>query len=114
MGKGNIEIDYDEIEDILYISKSSEKSKFSIDISTPQGDIVIDFDHKGLVTGIEMFNASKHFPLVDNKKIEKVDFNINYGHKWLSIQLLFYIPGINQPLITNIYSPYNKEVIINA
>ena len=41
-------IDYDEEEDILFLSKGN-KVKQSIDI----GDFILDIDHKGNVTGIE-------------------------------------------------------------
>lgn len=113
MGEGNTEIDYDSDEDILYLGKN-EKVKFSIDISIPKGDIIIDFDHNGLVNGIEIFNASQHFPSAKGKfnEIKDVNLNVNYGVKWLLIQLLLYIPGIEQPLTSNIYSPYNKELIV--
>lgn len=114
MGERNIEIDYDADEDILYIAKSAEKVKFSVDISIPKGDIVIDFDYRGLISGIEIFNASAHFPLAEGKfsEIKQASLNVNYGPRWLLIQLSFHIPGIEQPLTTNIYSPYNKRLIL--
>ena len=59
----NVKISYDEIEDIFYLGING-KTKFSIDLALPLGDIIVDVGFDGKVNGIEIFNASKFFSLM--------------------------------------------------
>ena len=68
----NMEVIYDEVEDIFYIGKK-EKSKFSIDLALLSGDVVVDIGSDGLVKGIEIFNASTFFSLV-KEELTKITF----------------------------------------
>jgi len=85
MAKVNTKISYDEEEDILSLSKS-RKVKASIDI----GDFVIDIDHKGFVTGIEILNASENLKLSEEqlKDIQKASMAITYKPNYVYISLV--------------------------
>lgn len=84
MAKNNTKIDYDDEDDILFIAKA-RKVKSSVDI----GDFIIDIDHKGFVSGIEILNASKHLSISSNKlkDIQKASMKVSYHPKQIYITL---------------------------
>lgn len=65
MEKEDIKVDYDKEEDMFRLFRIGSKIKFSLDIELPRGDIVIDFDFNGKVVGLEFFNASSYFPILN-------------------------------------------------
>lgn len=81
-------IKYDKEEDILWLSKG-RKVKTSIDV----GDFVIDVDHKGFITGIEILNASLNLKLTEEQlnKIKKASMSVTYkpNHAYISLMLSF-------------------------
>jgi len=85
MAKVNTKMIYDEEEDILFLSKS-RKVKASIDI----GDFVIDIDHNGFVTGIEILNASENLKLLKEqlKELQKASMAVTYKPNYVYISLV--------------------------
>ncbi|MBN2052502.1 DUF2283 domain-containing protein [Candidatus Woesearchaeota archaeon] len=77
---------YDSEEDILSLTKGV-KVKSSMDI----GDFVIDIDHEGFISGIEILNASQNLGIEEEqlKTIEEASMNITYkpGHVLISLLL---------------------------
>ena len=59
--------EYDAVSDSLAIQVASKKSSFSIE----NGEVVIDFDAKKEVVGIEFMNASKLLSLIAQKEVSK-------------------------------------------
>src|SRR3989344_6032369 len=108
MEKEDIEVNYDSEEDMLSISKAGARVKFSFDISLPNGDIVIDYDFKGLVVGVEFFNAMNYFPMLDKisdfSKL-KANLNVQYGPNWAQIKYELYSPSFKQPISSLINAP---------
>ncbi len=85
MAKLNTKIIYDEEEDILFFSKG-RKVKASIDI----GDFIIDVDTNGLVSGIEILNASKNLNVSEEqlKSLQNASMSITYKPNYVYIYLV--------------------------
>lgn len=83
-------INYEEEEDILCLSKG-KKIKESLDI----GDFVIDIDMAGLVSGIEILNASENLKLTSEqlKQIEKASMQVIYKPNHAYIYLIMQFKG---------------------
>tara|TARA_Y100000310_G_C20668093_1_gene808735 strand:+ start:1310 stop:1657 length:348 start_codon:yes stop_codon:yes gene_type:complete len=81
MAEVNTKMMYDEEEDILSLSRGRE-IKASVDI----GDFIIDIDHQGFVTGLEVLNASSNLN-VNLKNLKKVLMNITYKPNYVYIFL---------------------------
>ena len=66
---------YDNEENILSLSKG-KKVKASIDI----GDFIIDIDHNGFITGIEILNASQNLNITEEQlqNLKEASMNITY------------------------------------
>jgi uncharacterized protein YuzE len=113
MAEKNIEVDYDNEEDIMHISREGDKVKFSFDIELPNGDIVVDFGFDGRVVGLEFFDASGYFPFLKNIKENKIraKMSVQYGANWAQINYEIMVPG-EKPIVKEIISPYNKELIL--
>lgn len=108
-------IDYDADEDIFSLFRKGNKVKFSYDISLPRGDIVVDYDFRGQVVGIEFFNASSYFPLLKKVSIFTQisgDFKVQYGPQWAQISYEIYFPGEKKPISNFIAAPYSKKLIL--
>jgi len=77
-----------EEEDILFLSKE-KKVKASIDV----GDFIIDIDHSGFVTGIEILNASENLNITENqlKEIQEASMVVTYkpNHVYIHLIMLF-------------------------
>ncbi|MFH1585192.1 MAG: DUF2283 domain-containing protein [archaeon] len=113
MENENVKVSYDAENDMFSIFKKGHKSKFSIDISLPKGDIIIDVGFNGQIVGLEFFNASDYIPLLKNIGDEKVNakMSVQYGKDWAEIYYEISIPG--KPIVSNrIISPYNKQLIL--
>ena len=104
-------ISYDEIEDIFYLGKG-EKVKFSIDLALPSGDVVVDVGFDGLVKGIEIFNASAFFSIVQKElqKIKNANLDIVYSPSYVAVNINLEIK--NEVVKSNIIVPYNKNLIL--
>jgi len=107
----NVEISYDEIEDILYLGKKGNV-KSSIDLALPSGDVVVDVGFDGLIKGIEIFDASKFFSVVQEemKKVKKADFKIVYSPSYVVVSMSLEVK--NEVVKNNIIVPYNKRLIL--
>lgn len=81
-------IDYDEENDILFIS-DGEKVKASLDI----GDFVLDVSHNNLICGIEVMDASENLGINKEalKGIESVKMSVTYktNHIYVLLMLSF-------------------------
>lgn len=79
---------YDDEEDILSLSRGREV-KASIDI----GDFVIDVDHKGFITGIEILNASQNLNITEDqlKNLKQASMNVTYkpNHVYIFLVMQF-------------------------
>jgi uncharacterized protein YuzE len=75
MATKNAKMSYDSEEDILSLSKGI-KVKASIDI----GDFIIDVDHRGLIVGLEILNASQNIGLKEEflKSLEQASMQVTY------------------------------------
>ena len=115
MEKENIEISYDKEENIISLFKAGAGVKFSFDISLPNGDVVIDYGFNGLIVGMEFFNASDYFPILnkikDVKKLKAV-MNVRYGPNWAQIAYALYSSEMKEPIVSFINAPYSKKLIL--
>ena len=88
MAEVNTKMIYDDEEDILSLSRGREV-KASIDI----GDFVIDVEHKGFITGIEILNASKNLNITEKqlKNLEQASMNVTYkpNHVYIFLVMQF-------------------------
>jgi len=78
-------ISYIDTVDILMLSKE-KKVKVSIDV----GDFIIDIDHEGFVTGIEILNASESLGLTIEqlKSIEEGSMSVTYKPNYVNISII--------------------------
>lgn len=85
MAKINTKIIYDEEEDILFLSKG-RKVKASIDV----GDFIIDVDTSGLISGIEILNASENLKISEGqlKELREVSMSVTYKPNCAYIYLI--------------------------
>ena len=106
----NVEISYDKVEDILYLGKEG-KVKFSIDLALPSGDIVIDIGFDGLVKGLEIFNASKFFSLMQEelKKVKSAELKIVYSPSYVAVSISL---DAKNKVSSNIIVPYNRKLVL--
>jgi len=113
MAKKNVKVNYDEDSDMISLFLEDSRSKFSVDISLPKGEIIIDFGFNGQIVGLEFFNASNYFPFLKNLKGEKIKANlkVQYGKEWAEINYEIFTQGA-KPVSNIIISPYNKELIL--
>ncbi|MBI4146633.1 DUF2283 domain-containing protein [Candidatus Woesearchaeota archaeon] len=63
--------DYDDDSDSLSIQLSGRKSSFSID----NGELIVDFDSKKEVVGVEFLNASRILSIISKKDITREALN---------------------------------------
>ena len=115
MAKENIRIDFDRENDIISLFRNGKKSKFSLDFDLPKGDVVIDYGFNGEIVGLEVFNASNYFPLLKKVKVNvklKGGLSVQYGRNWAQIFFEIFAPGMKNPIVNSIISPYNKKIIL--
>ncbi len=67
----NFKFDYDQKNDSLFLYDPNSKSKASIEID----DLIIDYNSKKEVSGIEMLKASAFFKSMDSKGFDKEVLN---------------------------------------
>ena len=117
MEKENIKISYDKEEDLLSLFSLGSRVKFSFDISVPDGDIVVDYDFDGKIVGLEFFNASRYFPMLnkvkDSKELKAI-LNVKYGPNWAQINYSVYLKDVKNPPIMFLNAPYNKKMILKV
>ncbi len=81
-------IDYDEDNDILFIS-NEEKVKASLDI----GDFVLDVNHTNFICGIEVMNASENLGISKDvlKNIKTMKMSVTYktNHVYVLLMIAF-------------------------
>ena len=115
MAKEDIRIDFDRGEDIISLFRNGKKSKFSLDFDLPKGDVVIDYGFNGEIVGLEIFNASVYFPLLKKARASvklKGNLSVQYGRNWAQIFFEISAPGMKNPIVNSIISPYNKKIIL--
>ena len=112
MAKTNMKIVYDEEVDILLLSKGS-KVKASIDV----GDFVIDIDHKGFVSAIEILNATETLKISEEqlKSIKDAVMLVTYKPNHVYINIVMQVAGkekdITIPLDVDLGNkPFNQSV----
>tara|TARA_Y100000310_G_scaffold76463_1_gene72947 strand:- start:775 stop:1131 length:357 start_codon:yes stop_codon:yes gene_type:complete len=81
-------IDYDSKNDIFFIS-NEDKVKASLDI----GDFILDINHKNLVCGMEIMDASENLGVSKNflNNIKKMKMSITYktNHAYVLLMMTF-------------------------
>ena len=87
--RGNGEVDYDYVHDII-LFKIKEREYFK---SIEFEDIVLDIDKEGFITGIQIFNASNMFKVEKEslKEIKNWNFEIKVEDNVIFVQLAFEI-----------------------
>lgn len=92
-------VDYDSEGDILFIS-NEDNIKASIDI----GDFVLDINHRNLVSGIEIMDASENLGISKRilGKIKNMKMSVNYkkDHVYVLLMISFKEKGkdVNVPI----------------
>jgi len=78
-------IDYDEDNDILFISDGG-KVKASLDI----GDFILDVSHNNLICGIEVMDVSENLGIDKDilKNIKSMKMSVNYKTNYVYILLM--------------------------
>ena len=78
-------IDYDESNDIFFISKG-DKVKASIDI----GDFVLDVSHDNLICGLEIMDASKNLGIAKKElsNIQSMKMSVSYKTNYVYVLLM--------------------------
>ncbi len=92
--RGNGEVDYDYVHDILFFKIKDREYFRSIEFE----DIVLDIDKESFITGIQIFNASNMFKVEKEslKEIKKWDFDIKVENNVIFVQLAFEIVKRNK------------------
>jgi len=92
-------IDYDEDNDILFIS-NGEKVKSSLDI----GDFVLDVNYDNFICGIEIMDASENIgikkDILKNVKSMKMSVTYKTNHVYVLLEVIFKKRGkeVNIPI----------------
>lgn len=96
-GRGKGEYNYDYRNDILLFKIKDRNYLKSMDF----GNIIVDIDEEGFVTGLRIFDASEMFKLskVAVAKIKQFEFNSKVEDKVITIQLRFTSILRNKPII---------------
>lgn len=94
-GKG--EYTYDYRNDILLFKIKERKYKISIDF----GNLIVDVDEEGFITGLRIFDASQAFKLskIALNNIRSFEFHTRVEDKIINIQLRFTSILRNRPII---------------
>ena len=109
-------ISYDFDNDIFSVS-SGGSVKFSLDV----GDFILDINHKNLVCGIEVMDASENLGVTGEvlKRIKGVKMSVNYqtNHVYVLFMISFANGkkevNIQVPLTTNLgHKNPKKEVLV--
>jgi len=109
-------IDYDENNDILFIS-DGEKVKASLDI----GDFVLDVNHNNLINGIEIMDASENLGFSKDilKNIKNIKMSVTYktNHVYVLLMIVFKEKGkeVNVPIPLTLdlgHKTPQKEVLV--
>jgi len=92
--KGNGEVDYDYLHDIIFFKVKDRGYQKSIEFE----DIILDIDKDGFVTGIQIFDASNLFKLSreELRSIKKWAFEIKVENNVINIQLIFSVINRNK------------------
>jgi len=92
--KGNGEVDYDYLHDIIFFKVKDRGYQKSIEFE----DIILDIDKDGFVTSIQIFDASNLFKLSreELRSIKKWAFEIKVENNVINIQLIFSVINRNK------------------
>ncbi len=109
-------IDYDEENDIFYIS-NGEKVKASLDI----GDFILDVSHDNLISGIEIMDASENLgvsrEVLGNIQNMKMSVTYKTNHVYVLLMITFKKEGkeVNIPIPLTIglgHKEPKKEILL--
>jgi len=91
-GKG--EVDYDYKNDTLFFKIKNRTYLKSLDF----GNLVLDVDKEGFITGIQIFDASKLFKMEKDAllKVRSWEFNTKVENKVINVQLSFEVVKRNK------------------
>ncbi len=94
-GKG--EYSYDYKNDILLFKIKDREYKLSLDF----GNLIVDIDKEGFITGLRIFDASQIFKLskLALKDVKQFEFNTKVEEKVITIQLRFMSMLRNKSLV---------------
>ncbi len=94
--KGKGEKSYDFKNDLLFFKIKDRNYKTSLDF----GDIIVDIDEMGFITGLRIFDASQMFRMdkIALTNIKQFEFDASIEDKVVKIQLRFIALLRNKPL----------------
>jgi uncharacterized protein YuzE len=94
-GKGFYSYDY--VHDLLLFKIKDREYKKSLDF----GNLIVDIDSEGFITGLRIFDASQVFdlPKIALKNVKQFEFNTSVEDNVVKIQLKFVPILRNQPMI---------------
>jgi len=97
--KCNGKVDYDYKYDILFFKGSNRVYSHSVELD----NMVVDVDSEGLITGIQVFDASKFFNLKksDFLKVGRWEFRSSVNGGRIEIRLLFKVVVRNKVIEKN-------------
>lgn len=104
-------IDYDLTNDILYIS-DEESVMTSLDI----GDFVLDVNHRNLISGIEIMDASENLGITKTilKNIQSIKMSVTYktNHVYVLLIIMFKEKGkkVNIPIPLSLSLGHKKPM----
>lgn len=107
------EADYDYKNDILFFKVKDKEYAKSIELN----NIIVDIDFKGLIIGIQIFEASSYLNTSksDLLKISKWQLNVIINNQILEIRLIFNIEFRNKIIEKNpIITQSIEEVLPNS
>ena len=95
--KGKGEYDYDYKNDLLSFKIKNREYLKSFDF----GNLIVDIDKDGFITGLRIFDASKIFNIskLALKNVKQFEFNTSFEDRIIKIQLRFVPVLRNKPLI---------------
>lgn len=94
--KGKGEYTYDFKNDLLLFKIKDRNYKTSLDF----GNLIVDIDEEGFITGLRVFDASQLFGMdkIALNSIQQFEFNAGVEDKVINIQLKFIALLRNKPL----------------
>ncbi len=95
--KGKGEADYDYKNDTLFFKIKNRTYLKSLDF----GDVVVDIDKEGFITGVQIFDASQLFGVPKDSllKVRKWEFNAKVENNIVTVNLTFEVLKRNKVLV---------------
>jgi len=82
-----------------------------MDLALPSGDVVVDIGFDGLVHGIEIFNASKFFSVLNKElqKIKNAEIKVVYAPSYAALNININVQ--KESVKSNLIIPYSKNLV---